>query len=130
MEGWSIGVLEYWSTRVLECSNSARLESNVATEAGAKGAAGLLPRADQDATLEQPDVKIREQAASRHWFAGRAVAAQCEDFQSLLAPEPDLRHVESTVDFELAEAARGESDFQGEIRKLLLFVKTPRFIRL
>ena len=51
-------------------------------------------------------------------------------FQRLPAPEPDLRHVESTVYLELAEAAGGERDFQREIGKLFFPVDTPRFIRL
>src|SRR6266404_4062801 len=50
--------------------------------------------------------------------------------QRLPAPKPNLRHIESTVYLELAEAAGGEGDFQREIGKLFFPVNTPRFIRL
>jgi hypothetical protein len=60
----------------------------------------------------------------RDWFVGGAVVTEGEDFQCLPAPEPDFRHIESTVDLELTEAARGEGDFKGEIGKLLFLMKT------
>jgi hypothetical protein len=99
-----------------------------AAETGAKRTVGLLPRTDHDAALEQRDVKIRKQAAPRDWSIGGAVVAEREDFQGLPAPEPNLRHVESTVDLELAEATGGEGNFQREIGKFFFLVKAPGFI--
>ena len=98
--------------------------------AGEEGATSLLPGTDCHAALEERNVKTRKQPALRSGFISGLIAAEDEDFQSLPAPEPDLRHIELTIYLQLAEAACGESNFQREIGKLLFLMNTPRFFRL
>src|SRR5207244_2882900 len=91
----------------------------------------FTPRTVFQATSEGRQIELGQQPAflSRPVVTG-AVPAQGPNLQGVLAPKPDFRHREASINLQLVETAAGQNDFEHQVWKLVLFAKAPRFIRL